>query len=99
MLSRRAVVGVHDNRIRQWRLSARIGKTNALTATVRKIAVLFFNTLRYGMDYVDLGAAYYEEHYRQRVLNNLTRRADSMGYVVQPTAGRCEGVSQEGPQK
>ncbi|MFT0171471.1 transposase [Paraburkholderia mimosarum] len=34
------------------RLSARIGKAKAVTATARKIAVLFYNTLRYGMDYV-----------------------------------------------
>nr|WP_244980640.1 hypothetical protein [Acetobacter thailandicus] len=36
-------------------LSARIGKAKAVTATVRKIAVLFNNTLRYGMVYVDPG--------------------------------------------
>ena len=54
------------------RLSARIGKAKAVTATARKIAVLFYNTLRYGMKYVDPGAEYYEERYRQRVLNNLT---------------------------
>jgi transposase len=68
------------------RLSARIGKAKAVTATARKIAVLFYNTLRYGMEYVDPGAAYYEERYRQRVLNNLTRRAESLGYVLQAKA-------------
>ncbi|WP_321932277.1 IS110 family RNA-guided transposase, partial [Paraburkholderia guartelaensis] len=51
------------------RLSARIGKAKAVTATARKVAVLFYNTLRYGMEYVDPGAQYYEERYRQRVLN------------------------------
>jgi len=35
------------------RLSARIGKAKAVTATPRKIAVLFYNALRHGMDYVD----------------------------------------------
>lgn len=35
------------------------------------------------MEYVDPGAAYYVERYRQRVLNNLTRRAESLGYVLQ----------------
>lgn len=68
------------------RLSARIGKAKAVTATARKIAVLFYNALRYGMNYVDPGAAYYEERYRQRVLINLTRRADSLGYTLQPKA-------------
>jgi hypothetical protein len=53
------------------RLSARVGKAKAITATVRKIAVLFYNTLRHGMSYVDPGATYYEERYRQRVLGNL----------------------------
>lgn len=46
------------------RLSARIGKAKGVTATARKIGVLFYNTLRHGMDYVDPGAAYYEERYR-----------------------------------
>src|SRR5215218_2494291 len=65
------------------RLSARIGKAKAVTATARKIAVLFYNALRYGMDYTDPGASDYEERYRQRVLTNLQRRAKSMGYVLQ----------------
>jgi len=38
--------------------------------------VLFYNTLRYGMGYVDPGASYYEDRYRQRVLANLKRRAN-----------------------
>jgi transposase len=66
------------------RLSARIGKAKAITATARKIAVLFYNTLRHGMAYADLGATYYEDRYRQRVLHNLQRRAKSLGFVLQP---------------
>jgi transposase len=50
------------------RLSARIGKAKAVTATARKIAVLFYNALRHGMDYVDPGASYYEIRYRERVI-------------------------------
>jgi transposase len=64
------------------RLSARVGKARAITATARKLAVLFYNTLRHGMSYVDPGATYYEERYRQRVLGNLQRRAKSLGYVL-----------------
>jgi len=37
------------------RLSSRIGKAKAVTATARKIAVLFYNAVRHGMDYVDPG--------------------------------------------
>ena len=61
------------------RLSARVGKAKAITATARKLAVLFYNAMRYGMEYADPGASYYEERYRQRVVANLRRRAKSMG--------------------
>lgn len=71
------------------RLSARVGKAKAVTATARKIATLFYNTLRHGMNYADPGASYYEEKYRARVLANLQRRAKSLGYALQevPTSG------------
>ncbi len=68
------------------RLSSRVGKAKAVTATARKIAVLFYNTLRFGMNYVDPGAQYYEERYRERVVNNLVRRADALGYVLHAKA-------------
>lgn len=68
------------------RLSARLGKAKAVTATARKIAVLFYNAVRYGMKYTDPGADYYEERYRSRVLNNLRRRAESFGYTLQESS-------------
>src|SRR5258708_4083046 len=67
------------------RLSARIGKAKAVTATARKIAVLFYNAVRHAMDYTDPGAPYYQDRYRHRVLTNLQRRAKAFGYVLQPT--------------
>ena len=66
------------------RLSARIGKVKAITATARKIAVLFYNAVRHGMDYVDPGASSYETRYRARVIDNLHRRAKAFGFVLQP---------------
>ena len=68
------------------RLSARIGKAKAVTATARKIAVLFYNALRHGMDYVDPGASSYEIRYRARVIANLHRRAKAFGFMLQPMA-------------
>jgi transposase len=64
------------------RLAARIGKAKAVTATARKLAVLFYNTLRHGTAYVDPGANYYEERYRQRTITNLRRRADALGFAL-----------------
>ncbi len=64
------------------RLSSRAGKAKAATATARKIAVLFYNAVRHGMEYVDPGASYYETRYRERVVKNLQRRANALGYVM-----------------
>src|SRR5467141_2771930 len=66
------------------RLSSRIGRAKAVTATARKIAVLFYSAVRHGMDYVDPGASSYETRYRTRVINNLHRRAKAFGFVLQP---------------
>ena len=66
------------------RLSSRIGKQKAVTATARKIAVLFYNTLRFGMSYHDPGAAAYEARHRTRVLANLQRRAKTLGFTLAP---------------
>ncbi|WP_437787635.1 IS110 family transposase [Sorangium sp. So ce1097] len=64
------------------RLAVRTGKAKAVTATARKIAVLFYNTLRHGAAYVDPGENYYEARYRQRTIENLRRRASALGFVL-----------------
>lgn len=66
------------------RLASRIGKAKAVTATARKLALLFYNTLRYGWKYQEPGVDYYEERYRQRLVSNLHRRAKSLGYELAP---------------
>jgi transposase len=78
------------------RLAARTGKAKAVTATARKLAILFYNALRFGMTYADPGASYYDERYRQRVLDNLRRRAQYLGFtlVAAPEAAEAsDGVS------
>ena len=65
------------------RLSARIGKAKAVTATARKIAVLFYNAMRFGIDYQDPGATHYEQKYRERVIKQLYRRAAEFGFTLQ----------------
>jgi hypothetical protein len=67
------------------RLAARIGKAKALTATARKIAVLFYRAMRFGMRYQDPGADQYERRYRDRVVKQLQRRAAHFGFSLQPT--------------
>lgn len=67
------------------RLAARVGKAKAVTATARKIATVLYNTMRHGKAYVDPGASYYEERYRERALSNLRRRATAMGFTLVAT--------------
>jgi transposase len=69
------------------RLAARVGKAKAVTATARKIAVLFYNTLRYGAQYIDPGADYYEQRYKDRVVKNLRSRAAAFGYSLVEEGG------------
>jgi transposase len=68
------------------RLSARIGKAKAVTATARKIAVLFYNAMRFGTQYQDPGADHYEQKYRERVIKQLRRRATEFGFTLQERA-------------
>src|SRR5712692_1440413 len=75
------------------RIAARTGKAKAVTATARKLAILFYNALRFGMTYVDPGVSSYEERYRQRVIHNLHRRAKSLGFTLVAAPPATEGVS------
>jgi hypothetical protein len=75
------------------RLAARIGKAKAVTATARKLAVLFYNALRFGIAYADPGADHYEARYKLRVLANLRRRAQQMGCTLIEPAVHSLGVS------
>ena len=65
------------------RLAARVGKAKAVTATARKIAVLFYNAMRFGMTYQDPGADHYERRYKERVIKQLHRRAAEFGFTLQ----------------
>jgi len=69
--------------LRDRTLAARVGKAKAVTATARKIAVLFYNAMRFGIDYRDPGADYYESAYRERVVKQLHRRAADFGFELQ----------------
>ena len=66
------------------RLSARIGKAKAVTATARKIDILFYRAMRFGMKYEDPGADQYERRYRERVVKQSQRRAAHFGFSLQP---------------
>ncbi len=67
------------------RLCGRMDRPKAITATAHKLARLIYFMLTKGQDYVDAGQQYYEERYRERVVQNLSKRAQSLGFQLVPT--------------
>ena len=61
------------------RMCARMDKPKAVAAAAHKLARLIYTMLTKGEEYVDQGQDYYEERYRQRVLRQLSMRAEKLG--------------------
>ena len=78
------------------RKKAHLGAPKAITATAHKLARLIYSMLRYGQDYVDAGAEYYERQYQDRALRAAKRRAAQLGYQLVPVPG-SEGIPSEIP--
>ncbi len=66
------------------RKKAHLEAPKAITATAHKLARIIYSMLRYGQGYVDAGAEYYEQQYRQRTLHTAKRRAAQLGYQLVP---------------
>lgn len=64
------------------RMKGRLGPPKAITATARKLAVLIYRMLKYGMEYVDRGQEAYEQQYQERLIQSLRKRAHQMGYEI-----------------
>jgi transposase len=64
------------------RLKARVGAPKAITATAHKLARLVYSLLKHGTAYVAQGMEEYERRYRERVVQNLSRRAKDLGYAL-----------------
>jgi len=71
------------------RMKSRLGPAKAVTATAHKLAKLFYLMLKYGEAYVERGQDYYEKKHKDRVVKNLQRRAQQMGFklVAVPNSG------------
>ena len=68
------------------RKKAQLGPPKAITATAHKLARIIYAMLRYGQQYLDDGADYYEAQYHQRALRSAKRRAAQLGYELVPTS-------------
>ena len=68
------------------RIRIRVGPAEAVTATARKLAVLYYSLLKYGSAYIEIGQAAYEQKYQQRRLNSIQKQALALGYHLIPAA-------------
>ena len=66
------------------RMRTKHGGPKAITATAHKLARIFYHMLKYRQAYRDPGQDYYEQKYRDRVITNLTRKANHLGFVLVP---------------
>ena len=60
------------------KLKARKGAAIAIKATARKIAELYYNLLKNGLEYVESGIEFYKEQQKQKQLNYLTKKANEL---------------------
>jgi transposase len=67
------------------RLCSRMDKPKAVTATAHKLARLIYTMLTKGEEYTDQGQEYYEKRYRERVLDQLVKRAEKLGMKLVAT--------------
>ncbi len=61
------------------RMCARMDKPRAVTAAAHKLARLIYTMLTKGEEHTDQGQDYFEERYRERVVRQLSLRAEKMG--------------------
>lgn len=64
------------------RIRARLGAPKAITATAHKLARIFYTLWKTKQHYADMGAEYYEKQYKERVIRNLKKKAQELGYTI-----------------
>ena len=67
------------------RMSGRMDKPRANTATAHKLARMVYLMLTKGETFVDQGQQRYEEQQRERSSAALKRRAAALGFQINPT--------------
>jgi len=64
------------------RLRTKLGAPKAITAMAHRLARLVYRMLKYGKEYIDKGAEYYEQKNRQQQINFIQKKAAQLGLVV-----------------
>ena len=81
LLKSRSYLGAQYRRLR-----TKLGAPKAITAMAHRLARLVYRMLKYGDQYIDRGAEYYEQKNRQQQIDFIRKRAAQLGLVV---TGAC----------
>ena len=93
-VSARAVPSLPPGGVRRQR--SRLGAPKAITATAHKLARSIYNVMRFGLPYMRQQEAAYAEEVRDRLEQQLHRRAKELGYeLVKPTRAAPEPAPME----
>jgi transposase len=66
------------------RLRTRLGAPKAITAMAHRLARLIYRMLKFGEEYVDKGAQFYENKYAQLQILHLKKKAAKLGLQLSP---------------
>jgi transposase len=77
--SKHSAIGQFYHRIR-----ARKGQVIAIKATARKIAVLFYNIMTKGIEFVEKGVLAYQQKVKEQQLKRLQKQAKHLGLMLLP---------------
>jgi hypothetical protein len=64
------------------RLRSKLGAPKAITAMAHRLARLVYRMLKYGQQYVDRGAEYYEQRNRQQQIEFVRKKAAQLGLQI-----------------
>jgi len=64
------------------RIKSRKGALGAIKATARKIAVIFYNVMTKGIEFVEQGIKLYEQHIKERQIKYLHKQAKRFGLIL-----------------
>jgi len=77
LLKSRSYLGAQYRRLR-----TKLGAPKAITAMAHRLARLVYRMLKYGHQYIDRGAEYYEQKNRQQQIDFIRKRAAQLGLMV-----------------
>jgi transposase len=77
LLKSRSYLGAQYRRLR-----TKLGAPKAITAMAHRLARLVYRMLKYGHQYIDRGAEYYEQKNRQQQIDFIRKKAAQFGLIV-----------------